>query len=250
MNTIIVEIAGRDSVVALLKFIDEANEREEKYNFIFTIAYVPSEYDPDTDFSIFGLGEILRLHAVRFGHKVSDMLYLAETGIWFKIVKPIFGEVKSKYITPCVACHAYCHLTRLDRAIEANADILTGERYNHDGKYKINQLPNFIKFCDEYFAKYDVKFIRPLLDVSSNDEVAEIYKNFCDEYGIEVDRYKFAGCYLENNIMVKEENKHIVEQELDTYLSVLATQLDDIFTEYKDEAKRAEEIAKKEEEEY
>lgn len=202
-NTVIVEIAGRDSVAALLKYIDEVNSRNEKIEFIFTIVHVPSEYDTKMYENIFALGELLKYHAERYQHTVSNLFYIGENGVWFEMQKEIMGDkcVAGVY-SPCMMCHAYCHLARMDYADYFGADILTGERYIHNkSTTKINQSKQFIQLMDEYFAKKDIKFIRPLLEVEDDDVVEEIYSNFLKEYEIPRDRYVFAQCYLSGNMV-------------------------------------------------
>lgn len=248
-KNIVVEIAGRDSIVALLEFMDYAKTTGEKYNFIFSIAYIPCEYDPDPMNNIFALGEILKLHVQRLGHTVEGMIYSAETGVWFDAVKPVFGEVNLT-CSPCIACHAYCHLCRLDLAIHYNADIMTGERlvhYKPNSDYspftpetrKINQYREVIEFMDEYFGEKGVSFIRPLLNISNNDVIKNIYKEkFLDLYDIGEDDYQFAKCILSGNIKITEENEGDVKEYISSTLKGLKSHMDFIVDKYREEIEK------------
>lgn len=250
-KNIIVELAGRDSIVSLLRFMEEAESTGEKYNFIFSIAYVPCEYDPDPKNNIFALGEILKLHVQRLGHVVKELIYSAETGVWFDAIKPVFGEV-NLISSPCIACHAYCHLCRLDLALHYDADIITGERlihWNPDGVYtpfcpetrKINQYREVIDFMDEYFRKKGISFIRPLLNISNNDIVKNMYKEkFLDLYDISENDYPFPKCILSGNIKITEENEGDVKEYISSTLKGLESHMDFIIEKYRGELEKTE----------
>lgn len=240
LKNIVVELSGKSSVVAFLTFLKTAKKARKKYNFIFSIAYVPSEYEEDSTNNIFALGEILKMHTLRYGHTISEMLYSAEVGVWFKMIKP---STKSKYVgTGSLNTLAYVHLCRLDVAATNGADILTGERFlRNDVMAKANQLPVVINFFDDYFAKFGVKFIRPLLEVSNNEVVDEVYESFCKEYGFDVDKYKFAKCYLfdDDEINITSKKFKTVSDKAAKYLSVLEEHMDNMLDEYRYESNKA-----------
>lgn len=231
MTNVVVEIAGRDSIVALLEFLGEAKKEDKKYNFIFSIAYIPSEYDTKPEKNIFALGEILKMHTQRLGHTVSEMLYSAETGVWFKMIKPYFNE---EFSTPCVGCLAYCHLCRLNLAIDNNASIITGERLYHDSGQKINQYREVLEFFDLYFSKHGVSFIRPVL-TCVDSYIESTYEEFCTEYGFDVNRYAFAKCHLSGIIEITDENRDEIKEKVCKYLETLEEHMDSMLGEYTDD---------------
>lgn len=231
-ENIVVELSGKDSIVALLTFVDKAEKEDKKYNFIFSIAYVPSEYDDNTQNNIFSLGEILKMHVQRYGHEVSEMLYSAETGVWFKVIKPSFS---AKYAgTTCLNCLTYCHLCRLDLAATNDAAILTGERLQHSTKIKTNQSKEIFDFFDKYFAKHDVKFIRPLLDITMDEAIDIRYEDFCTDYGFDVDTYSLPKCHLSGNI----EDVAAAKSNVLKYLEELGEHMDNILDEYRYESNK------------
>lgn len=233
LKTIVVELSGKASVVALLDFINTAKKENKTYNLIFSVAYVPSEYEDDPENNIFALGEILKMHAQRYGHNVTEMLYSAETGVWFKTIKPSLTATYEG--TGSLNSLAYCHLCRLDVAATSDASILTGERLSHSTKVKLDQSKEIFDFFDKYFANYDISFIRPLLNVSDDKLIDLRYKMFCDEYGFSVNKYTFPKCYLFDDT---KYNNSVVSENILKYLDVLGEHMDNILDEYRYESNK------------
>lgn len=234
----VVMISGKNSVVSFLKFLDEANKAGDKYEFIFSIAYIPSEYDEDPTDNIFSLGEILKLHAERYGHKVIDMAYMAETNVWFKIIKQVFGKNEAGICTPCLLCRAYTYLSRIDLACEKDADILSYETSNGGGIEKITEHPKFIEFINKYFEEYNITIHRPLMSVSDEDIDAE-WKKLGELYDFDIDSFKMPKCALENNLNMSELSNNEIDSYVESMIGVLKDTMDTIVEDYRKESAEA-----------
>lgn len=218
MKNVIVEISGKSSVVALLKLLEEAGD--EKYNITFAMAYVYPVYDPKVSQNIFALSEIVQLHAIKLGHTVENSYYSSENGVWFKAIKPSFVK---EFSSPCINCLAYSHVCMLGLAVSGDADIVSGERLTSG---KINQYKEMMDFYDGYFGEYDVNFIRPLLN-ETDDYIDNKYKEFCELYGFEVDRYSFPKCWIGENCNINKQDPAKKEAAL-SYLNDLKELMDNI----------------------
>lgn len=192
MENILVEFAGRDSIVAFLNIV---RTKKEKCNFIFTIVEVPSEDNENID--IFTLTEILELYANKYNHEIVGNYYISEfNDVWFKYMNEALKIDKSLI---CVNCHSFCHLLRFSLAKEFNASILTGERlYHKNGDLnKLNQSKEYTDSLDKIAKENDITFLRPLYNIKDDNIIKNIYEEFLKEYDIEENDITFRRCFLE-----------------------------------------------------
>lgn len=82
--------------------------------------------------------------------------------------------MKESFISPCIACHLYCHLLRAPIAKRNNAKILTGERNKHNDKIKINQNTLVLNYFENIFQSFGFNFERPLINVENTKEIKNI----------------------------------------------------------------------------
>lgn len=217
---VMVELAGRDSVVSLLKFLEDNKGTE--YTFIFSVVCVPSEDETNT--FILDLGEILKEYVENLGHTVEGLHYSCDIReSWFYLIKDVQKSVdKYGFWSPCIACHALCHLYRVILCKKLGyGTIITGERTSHGEVYKMNQDKAILDRYDQYFESDGVEFIRPLEQLDT-EAINDIYDKFCDE--IEIDRGSkdsFAKCYMSgcwkfsegcSSVLVKYFDEELVEK--------------------------------------
>lgn len=194
MKPIIVELAGRDSVVSLIKFAEDVQTGQA---FVLTVVKSPPE--ENTPF-ILNLGEILRIHLESMGHRVIEMVDIQDTTeYWMRLLNVNTGGKYKDIYAPCIACHALCHLMRLPilRKFESNT-ILTGERLNHQGVIKSNQSIKILDIYDEIFDRFGIKFLRPLKDIINTEIIEQRYNEFCDQYCIDNSNDLFRKCLITN----------------------------------------------------
>lgn len=194
MKPIVVELAGRDSVVSLLKFAEDV---EVGQGFVLTVVKAPTE--DDSDF-ILNLGEILQVHLENMGHRVLSMVNINDTTeYWFRLLNVnTNGEFEDVY-SPCIACHALCHLMRLPvmRQFDTNL-LLTGERLLHQDNIKENQNKEILSLYDIMFSGFGIEFIRPIRDIISTEIIEQRYNEFCNQYDIDSSNQLFRKCAITN----------------------------------------------------
>ena len=229
-SSIVVELAGRDSFVALHRYLKSLGDK--KQHFILSIVKTPPE-ELDVNNQMYLLDKLIP-YLINTGHSVEWEIHDgANDHVWFTMVKSIFGyNENASVVSPCIMCHLFCHLMRLDDAIKYDAAILSGERSLHDGKLKINQNDDIFNITDIYFAKYGIDIIRPLRDISDSNLIKSEYEDFCKLIGLDINAYKFTPCSLSGSGKVANE------EELKLAIKGLNKNLYDILDQAKEKIKR------------
>lgn len=171
MKRYIAEIAGRDSVAAILQFAQENNNVE----IIPTIALTGTEYG---DLSSYNKNlDFLKCKLEKAHVTFPKVIYLQNGDLWNYINARYQYCIYKKFLfyTPCICCHLYAHLLRVPiyKEFEANG-IITGERIYHSGTVKANQHDKTITIFDEIFQKNGMVFVRPLLEINNNKKIEQI----------------------------------------------------------------------------
>lgn len=226
MRPIIVELAGRDSVVALLKFAEDIQEGQ---TFVFSVVKTPPE--DNSDF-ILNLGEILQVHLENMGHRILKMVNIEDvTDYWMRLLNVnTAGKFEGVY-SPCIACHTLCHLSRLPILKEFDTPfLLTGERYKHQDSIKENQNDEVLSIFDKIFDKFGIEFIRPIANVNDTKMIEQRYNEFCSQYGIDSSNDLFRKCMITNK--KKEVPEYVYEycmNGLFPELSIIAEELTKLY---------------------
>jgi hypothetical protein len=169
----LVEIAGRDSVAAAVR---AAAERGHDL-YLPTIAYTATEFgDWRTPFEkVDLLGE--RLAASGAKAQVLPPVLLGAPELWHQLCGRYVSVLYRRFgfYTPCLGCHVYLHALRIPLAKATGCRVvIAGERESHDGRVKLNQVPEALDAYVEFVARFGVELALPLRHVSSGREVEEI----------------------------------------------------------------------------
>lgn len=191
-ETIVVEIAGRDSVAALIKY---ALLHPGSY-FLPTIAMIPPEEDRYEDILSYMVS--LQRYIFEKGSFLYDTLFLEGEDMWWKVNNDPH-EVVAKYgfFTYCLGCHGVVHALRVPLAKELSAKVITGERFRHGKRVKINQCPITVDAYSEFFAGHGIEHITPILDLISREEIDLIFGEFESRY--DTSCFKPIQCSLSGN---------------------------------------------------
>ena len=173
MSTYIAEIAGKDSIAAVHKFI-----RENSVDTIIpTIVYTGTEYGDTSSYyrSIEYLKRFAHERSVRF----METVYLHDEMLWNYLCVKYQHQIHQTYgfYTPCIMCHLFTHLMRVPLLVHSSSvGIITGERFSHGGKLKANQHPNTINCFRSLLERNGVLLMQPLIGINNSDIVdAEIH---------------------------------------------------------------------------
>lgn len=165
----IVEIAGRDSVAAAIKSVEE----EAFTDLLPTYVYTGTEHGPwaSVEKAVERLAE--RMPEVR----VHDLLVLGSPGFWRALNGRFISKLVSRYgfYLPCVGCHLYIHSVRIPLALTlGKVPIIAGERERHDGRIKVNQISEALDVYEKMAKDFGVRLLLPLRHIAEGDRIKEI----------------------------------------------------------------------------
>ncbi len=172
-DTVIGEFAGRDSVAAILK----AMEDKSINNILPVASFAPTEYG---NFQILesNYEKMVKRSKDLYGNKktIYPLIYYSNFDLWSIINGRFVDSIIRKFgfYTTCIGCHAYFHLIRIPIALKLNKKIITGERESHDGRVKINQTAECLNGYKKIARELDVDLIMPIRYIEDGDEIENI----------------------------------------------------------------------------
>ncbi|MGD9160643.1 MAG: hypothetical protein PVG39_19660 [Desulfobacteraceae bacterium] len=224
----IVEMAGRDSVAAAIKGVEENNLSDLLPTYVYT----------GTEFgnwqSVIEAIERLR-QKLPEGVRVHDLIVFGSTGFWQALNGRFISEMTKKFgfYTPCIGCHLYLHSTRIPLSVLlGNIPIIAGERESHDGGEKINQIPEVLDEYKSLFRKYKIPLYMPIRQIDDGKQIEKIIGidwkqdkdqlgcvlsgNYRDTAGTNIIKKKDAINFLKNFLVPCTEK--IIESYLDDFI--------------------------------
>ncbi len=165
------EIAGRDSVAAVLAAVEEHPIK----GVLPTIAYTGTEFG-DWDRAVATsrfVAECLRGHGIT----VFDPVFIGSPRFWWLLCGRYISALFSRFgfYTPCLGCHLYLHALRIPLARLIGAPyIIAGEREQHDARIKVNQVPSALDAYTTFVGRFEVGLLLPLRSVHSGEEIERI----------------------------------------------------------------------------
>lgn len=174
MSIYVAEIAGKDSISAVHKFMCE-----NQGNIIIpSIVFTGTEYGNRK--SYYDSIEYLLQCSSKYNSIVKEAICLSDFTMWncFNAKFQYLLNKKFGFFTPCIMCHFYTHILRIPLLKEKNAvGIITGERYSHRGIVKPNQHQLTIGCFEKIFSRYGIRFIRPLIGIEDTEIVDQEISN-------------------------------------------------------------------------
>lgn len=163
---IIAELAGDDSLAAIITHLENYPEDI----IIPTQVITPVELKDNVE--LVKNNYTLFIQQLRKkGFLIKDLIVLENNeNLWSLLMEQAF-------ISPCVACHLYCHLLRVQLALQYKAKILTGERNWHDKQIKVNQNTFVLKYFEQLFSSLGLIFERPLINIIDSNKVRSLLKD-------------------------------------------------------------------------
>jgi hypothetical protein len=189
-NTIVVEIAGQDSYVALIKY---AMLNKNSY-LLPTITKVPTQENRYRDFIL--LFKELQVYIKELGSHLYPPI-TTDTKNWKRhFTIPAMRQFDYGFTSPCLACHSIIHGIRVELAHSLSKKILTGEKEWHGEFIKLNQNQEVFKLFDKFFKNFDITFIR--YELTEKD--LENFQSFIKLY--DLDYPKFITCSIVDKVLV------------------------------------------------
>ncbi len=213
------EIAGRDSIAAIIK----AAEQNDLDAVLPTIVYTGTEYGErgvleDNVKYLRGRLDDLGFSA---GHEkfVLNRITLGEPALWHALNGRFLSVLFKRFgfCSSCLGCHLYMHLIRVPLAWHIGADkIISGERKSHAGSIKINQLPVALDAYKEVLSYAGVKLLFPLKEIVSNDEIESLIGSGWRQ------RKRQLNCVLSSNYRALDDEVEYDEDNLKRYFDEFA----------------------------
>jgi hypothetical protein len=165
------EIAGRDSVAAVLAAVEEHPIRV----VLPTIAYTSTEFGDWERLLATSrfVAERLREHSIT----VFDPVFIGSPRFWWLLCGRYITMLFSRFgfYSPCLGCHLYLHALRIPLARLIKAPyIIAGEREQHDSRIKVNQVATALDAYRSFVEGFDVELLLPLRHINAGEEVERI----------------------------------------------------------------------------
>ena len=164
-----VEIAGRDSLAAAVRSVEE----EGFTDLLPTYVYTATEFGPwaSVEEAVERLAR--RLPEVR----IHDLVVLGSPGFWQALNGRFIAGLTSRFgfYTPCIGCHLYLHSVRIPLAVAlGKVPIISGERELHDKAIKVNQISEALNVYQEMADDFGVPLLFPLRHMAEGSGIEEI----------------------------------------------------------------------------
>jgi hypothetical protein len=170
----IAEVAGRDSVAAAIRVA----RLRPLHAILPTIAYTGTEFG---DWRVFlRQVDLMRDLLEPLGTKVLSPIVLGDPRFWRELCGSPAWRCFERFgfFSPCVGCHLYFHAVRIPLARRLGISLLiSGERESHDGRIKVNQIPEALDAFARFTSRFGLSLILPLRHIRSGQEVQEIVGN-------------------------------------------------------------------------
>ncbi len=168
-NLAIVEIAGRDSVAAAVKSVEEKGFTD----LLPVYAYTGTEYGAWHSVE----QAVERLSARLPRVKIHPLLVVGSPDFWRALNGRFVSELILRYnfFSPCPGCHLYLHAIRIPLAKKlGNIPIISGERELHSGQVKINQTGQALEYYLDVAARFNIRLLFPLRYIKQSKEIENI----------------------------------------------------------------------------
>ena len=201
-GTAIAEIAGRDSIAAVIRACEEKTIRA----IVPTIVYTGTEYGKwEVPFEKTQmLKQMLRKKDV----KVYDTIILGSPGFWWKLCGRYTTHLTKRFgfYSHCLGCHLYLHAVRVPLAKKLHSSlIIGGERESHDGSIKINQIGISLDAYVDLLRRFHIELFLPIRHTDSGKEVEAIAGGHWGEGDDQLE------CVLSKNY--REEDGNVIPNE-------------------------------------
>lgn len=167
---VIGEIAGRDSVAALV----EAVRGHGVTTILPTVAFAGTEYGDAA----------APLRAVEFLRErtngraeVLEPIELRSPRLWTALNARFAFDIQRRFgvYSPCLACHLYMHLVRVPLAwAVGGVPVVAGERDTHAGAVKLSQMPAGIDASRDVLRHASIELLEPIRHHADNDAIEEL----------------------------------------------------------------------------
>jgi len=207
----IAEIAGRDSIAAAIKSVEE----EKFTDLLPTFVYTGTEYGPWS--SVVQAVERLSKQLPKI--RIHNLVVMGSPDFWRALNGRFISILIEKYgfYTPCIGCHLYLHSIRIPLAINiGNVPIISGERERHNGNIKVNQTAGALDFYKKLSEDFGIQLLLPLRHIQKGSHIEEILEYHWQEGKEQL------GCTLSGNYRRLDREHNIRSHQVQRYMEEFA----------------------------
>ncbi|HHZ00487.1 MAG TPA: hypothetical protein PLV23_09590 [Sedimentibacter sp.] len=224
-DTVVGEFAGRDSVAAIIKALED-----DSIDKVLPVAsFSPTEYGDFKSLESNYHMMVVRIRDLYGDNKhIFPLVYYSNFDLWSVINGRLLTTILNKFgfYSPCIGCHAYLHLLRTLIAVKLGKKVICGEREIHDGRIKINQASHSIDKYIKIVRHFNVELLTPLRHMEDGSQVEKLLGWDWKE-GKGHQSCAFSGNYSDIKGNVKyDENK--LKSYLDNYIYPVCTSLGEV----------------------
>ena len=220
-NSVIIDIAGKDSLAAIIEFLKTDSDVSE---IIPIIVKAPTEYGDINKFHK-SYNEFMNYIQKRFKIIITNEFLIEEPLLWRLINGKYVAMLIKKYgfYSPCPGCHLYLHSIRgyMGRNLGVKR-IISGERVRHENKIKLNQLDISLQKHAKLLKKFEIEHIQPLRDINSDSKVYDILKE------TKINEFYHYNCVYSGNYIGLDDRRNIPKR-LENYYDFSMDIIDEYF---------------------
>ncbi|WP_371804086.1 hypothetical protein [Candidatus Lokiarchaeum ossiferum] len=167
-ETIIAEVAGKDSIAAILQVAKKSSIKKLVGIGINHRSFYGNIDEPTEHFEYISNDKAL------LNIKKTEFMYLDVSSLFDLLIVRTLAIVQKHfhYFSPCPACHLFFHMMRVPIAHHLKvAKFITGERDIHGTRKKLNQLPEVLDLLKILLEKEGINLIQPLKSITKDEEI-------------------------------------------------------------------------------
>lgn len=192
---ILVEIAGKDSVAAILPVLKRKNVSEIICIGINHQGFYGNKSEPYEHYI-----QIKQLLFQEYPTVKWEFYYLDVSNLFNSVIIRPMAIIQKHFhhYSPCPPCHLFFHMIRIPILDHLGIDILvSGERSAHENKLKLNQIPEVLDLFARFLSEHGKILCQPLKNVSQDEAIFE----FLGDSWQNAQPYKciFSGNYFDEN---------------------------------------------------
>ncbi len=211
----IAEIAGRDSIAAIITALNKYNIKK-----IFPTAIFHSGLYGDLSIASRNVNFLKKFTIHKeINCEIETLISLDISTLFNSVILKTLTIIQKHYgfFTPCVSCHLLLHLMRVPIAKYLRVNrVITGERELHDKIIKINQKGEILELFKSLLKNQEIELIQPIRKISIGREISTILG---ENWSNEEEQYNciFSGSYTDENGELIHNSKDLIMQINDFY---------------------------------
>ena len=205
-KTVIAEIAGKDSIAAIIQVAKNTRITKLLGIGINHRSFYGNIDEPLEHF------EYITKNKEEISVATTHFIYLDVSKLFDLLLVRTMATVQKyfQYYSPCPACHLFFHMMRVPIArFFKISNFISGERDFHGNRIKLNQLPEVLTLLKRLLKREGIELLQPLKFIT---EDKEIFKLLGPKW-ISAAPYKcsFSGNYYDEDGKIPHKTQDVLD---------------------------------------